>query len=94
MHRDVIQAWPDDVEQLGSSPRCEIQGMYTKGNIITVQGHPEFDAFVMKELLRTRHEQGIFSDEQYAEAMGRVDNRHDGVLISKAFVKFLLEGHA
>lgn len=91
MHRDVVQSYPPNVEHLGSSPRCDVQGMYVKNRLITVQGHPEFNEQIVRELLETRHEQGVFDDELYQEAVGRVANHHDGVVVGAAFIKFLLD---
>ena len=58
---------------------------------MSLQGHPEFTAEIMAELLERRHGQKVFSDAVYAEAMTRVAVPQDGVLIAQAFLKFLLE---
>ncbi|KAK4494133.1 hypothetical protein PRZ48_014431 [Zasmidium cellare] len=92
MHRDIVFNVPEGVELLGSSPRCEVQGMYAKGRLITVQGHPEFSEAIVSELLESRHEKGIFSDGEFEEGMGRVGREHDGVRVGRAFVRFLVEG--
>lgn len=91
MHRDIVYTWPASVEKLGSSPRCEVQGMYLKGRLIAVQGHPEFNGDIESELLQRRRNQGIFNDEQYEEGMSRVRNPHDGVKVAAAFLRFLFE---
>jgi len=80
------------VQELGSSPRCSVQGMYILQQVLTVQGHPEFDAEIVRELLEVRHEQGIFDDRIYEEALARVGRTQDGVVVAKAFLIFLLEG--
>ncbi|OCL10547.1 class I glutamine amidotransferase-like protein [Glonium stellatum] len=91
MHRDIVYEHPKGVEELGSSPRCSVQGMYAKGRLITVQGHPEFTEQIVAELLEARHTQGIFNDELYEDGMARVGKHHDGVVVSSAFLRFLLE---
>ena len=91
MHRDIVFDYPPDVEPLGSSPRCKVQGMYSKNRLITVQGHPEFSKDIVTELLETRHKQGIFGDEVYEDGLARVGKDHDGVAVAKAFLRFLLE---
>lgn len=91
MHRDIVYAYPSSVEHLGNTSRCEVQGMYTAKRLITVQGHPEFNGDVVSELLQRRHEQGIFNDEMYEEAMARVRQKHDGVAVGAVFLRFLLE---
>jgi GMP synthase-like glutamine amidotransferase len=92
MHRDIVYAYPAGVQELGSSPRCSVQGMYILQQVLTVQGHPEFDAEIVRELLEVRHEQGIFDDRIYEEALARVGRTQDGVVVAKAFLIFLLEG--
>lgn len=92
MHKDIVFAFPQNVERLGSSPRCENQGMYVPRKLISVQGHPEFSETIMRELLQTRVAQGIFTPEIFDDGIARVANEHDGVLISAAFIKFLLDG--
>ena len=91
MHRDVVASYPSEVEKLGSSPRCDVQGMWAKNRLITVQGHPEFNEQIVRELLESRHKKGIFDDSTFQDAMGRVGNHHDGVVVAAAFLRFLLD---
>jgi GMP synthase-like glutamine amidotransferase len=91
MHKDIVFEYPKDVEKLGASPRCLVQGMYKKDKFISVQGHPEFNEDIMVELVKTRNKQGIFEDEQARDALERSGKHHDGVVIAKAFLGFLLE---
>ncbi|KAL9032109.1 MAG: hypothetical protein Q9214_008104, partial [Letrouitia sp. 1 TL-2023] len=83
MHKDIVFEYPAGVESLGSSESCLVQGMYVPNRIITVQGHPEFTEEILREILEVRHSQGIFSDEIYEEAIGRVGRKHDGLLVAK-----------
>ena len=100
MHRDIVYEYPKGVESLGSSPRCDVQGMYAPGRLITVQGHPEFNEEIVREIVESRYKQGIFDDGTYEDAIGRVRNHHDGVAVGTAFLRFLLDdstqvnGHA
>lgn len=90
MHKDIVFEYPEDVEKLGGSPRCLVQGMHKKNRFISVQGHPEFNEGIMVELVKTRNKQGIFEDEQARDALARSGDKHDGVNIAKAFLRFLL----
>ena len=90
-HLDLVSHYPDGVEALGSSGPCKVQGMYIPKRVMTLQGHPEFTPDIMAELLRKRRGQNIFSEEVYGEAMARVGQPQDGVLIAQAFLKFLME---
>jgi GMP synthase-like glutamine amidotransferase len=91
MHRDIAFYYPEGVEQLGSSPVCSVQGMYEKGHVITVQAHPEFNEEIVTEILRARHTKGIFNDEEFEKYMDMAVRPHDGDLVAKAFMEFLLE---
>ena len=91
MHRDIVFTHPPSVEALGHTSRCDVQGMYEKNRLISVQGHPEFSKDIVGEIVQRRYDQGIFDDAMYKEAMGRVGKSHDGVAVSAAFLRFLLE---
>ncbi|CAK3931291.1 related to anthranilate synthase component II [Lecanosticta acicola] len=91
MHRDIVCEYPPGVEALGSSDRCRVQGMYAPKRLITVQGHPEFNGDIVTELLENRHARGIFDDGMFEDGMSRVRKHHDGVAVSVAFLRFLLE---
>jgi GMP synthase-like glutamine amidotransferase len=91
MHRDIVYEYPEGTEELAYTPKCAVHGMYIEKRLITLQGHPEFNEEIMRELLTLRHGLGIFNDEIFADSMGRADKSHDGVVAAKAFLKFLLE---
>ncbi|KAF8464160.1 class I glutamine amidotransferase-like protein [Kalaharituber pfeilii] len=91
MHRDIIKVdnLPNDIDNLAYTDTCKIQGMYKQGRFISVQGHPEFTAEIVKEILDARRKLGIFTEEEYNEAMGRVKSPHDGLAVGAAFLRFL-----
>jgi GMP synthase-like glutamine amidotransferase len=91
MHRDIVFYYPPGVEELGSNAVCKVQGMYVPRRLITVQGHPEFNEEIMVEILESRHRKGIFDDETFRSALKRVVEPHDGLVVSKAFLRFLLD---
>jgi GMP synthase-like glutamine amidotransferase len=91
MHQDIIYAYPQNVIPLGSSPRCEVQGMYSRGRLVTIQGHPEFTDEIVTEIIKSRAQLGILGKEQAQDALARVGNHHDGIAIGAAFLRFLLE---
>ncbi|EXJ93380.1 hypothetical protein A1O1_01772 [Capronia coronata CBS 617.96] len=91
MHRDCVFYYPEGVEELGSSPVCKVQGMYSPKRLFTVQGHPEFNQEIMTEIINTRHATGIFDDKAFQEHIGKAGLPHDGLVVSQAFLKFLLE---
>jgi len=91
MHKDIVYEYPEGVEDLGSTPKCRVQGMYAARRLITVQGHPEFTGDIVSEILQARHEMGIFDDATFEDAMARVRKHQDGVVVAQAFLRFLLE---
>ncbi|KAF4968800.1 hypothetical protein FSARC_3827 [Fusarium sarcochroum] len=90
MHRDAVLEVPEGLISLGSSSRCEVQGLYKPGRIISFQAHPEFDDFIMEEIMESRYAQQIFSKEMYEEGITRARATHDGVLVSAKIWEFLL----
>ncbi|KAI9865277.1 MAG: hypothetical protein M1824_003430 [Vezdaea acicularis] len=76
---------------LASSPPCPIQSLYIPSRLLTVQGHPEFTEEIVTEILAARKEAGVFDQRLFEDGMGRVRDRHDGVVVAAGFVRFLLE---
>ena len=57
-HNDIVTTLPSDAESLGADPRCPVHGMVIDSDILTVQGHPEFDTptgrLVLKSILEKK----------------------------------------
>ncbi|OJD17123.1 hypothetical protein AJ78_02768 [Emergomyces pasteurianus Ep9510] len=90
MHRDIVHYCPPNVTLLGSSPVCQVQGMYAPGRFISVQGHPEFTKDIVAEILDARRNAGVFPPGIYEGGMATVGNDHDGIVVGKAFLEFLI----
>lgn len=90
-HKDVVFNYPEGTEELAYTDKCAVQGMYISKRLITVQGHPEFNEEIMREVLEVRHKAGVFDVEMYHDGIERVDKYQDGVVVAAAFLKFLLE---
>lgn len=91
MHRDQVFGVPPGAEVLASTDKCPNHGFLLPGRAITVQGHPEFTADIMEELLELRHESGLFADDLYQSGKERNGGHHDGIFMAQAFLKFLQE---
>lgn len=91
MHRDIVHDVPKGCVNLGHSPRCGVQGLHIPMKALTVQGHPEFNEFIMSQLLQTRHKQKVFDDSLFQDGLSRAGKPHDGNLVGKAICKFLLQ---
>lgn len=83
--------YPEGTEELAYTDKCAVQGMYISKRLITVQGHPEFNEEIVRELLTARHASGVFDVETFDDGIGRVDKYQDGVVVAAAFLRFLLE---
>ncbi|OAX79779.1 hypothetical protein ACJ72_05899 [Emergomyces africanus] len=73
-----------------SSPVCQVQGMYAPGRFISVQGHPEFTKDIVAEILDVRRDAGVFPSGLYEGGIASVGNDHDGLVVGKAFLEFLI----
>jgi hypothetical protein len=91
MHRDQAFGVPPGATLLASSTKCPNHGFLLPGHVITVQGHPEFSSDIIQEILEARHATGLFTDDVYQSGMARRSDPHDGVLMARAFLKFLQE---
>lgn len=91
MHRDQAIGLPEGAMLLASTDICPNQGFLVPGRVITVQGHPEFTAEIMEEILEARQAIGLFPEGVYESGMARRGDDHDGVLMARVFLKFLQE---
>ena len=103
MHRDHLVTLPISpfaslpdatLEIIGETDTCAVQGLYTPGKVLTVQGHPEFNGTIIRALCAVRRKQGIFTKEMAEEAVSRADLRNDGPApngVAVSFLKFMLD---
>jgi GMP synthase-like glutamine amidotransferase len=91
MHRDAVSAYPAGVEHLASTKQYINHGMYEKGRLVTVQGHPEFTREIMEEILEVRVKLGIIPPDVFDDGIKRLEDHDDGVIAAQAFLRFLLE---
>lgn len=97
MHRDIVVHNPAaagplrDLELLASTSHTENQAMYQPRRLITVQGHPEFHEDIMTEILPKRRAQNLYSQEAFENAMERAGNAQDGLVVGRAFLRFLVD---
>ncbi|KAH7062632.1 GMP synthase [Macrophomina phaseolina] len=91
MHQDVVFQCPPGVKLLGSTDVCPIQGMFVPRKLLTLQGHPEVNAEIMTEVVDSRYNRGVFTEEQWVKAREEVQRPHDGFIVGRAFYRFLLK---
>lgn len=83
--------YPEGVEPLAHTDKCENHSMYIPGRLITIQGHPEYTDVILGEVLIARNASGIIDDDSFKDAVRRLKDKQDGVLVARAFLRFLLE---
>ena len=59
--------------------------------LITTQCHSELNAEILAEILDHRQKKGMIDQEMYENAMCRINESQDGLIIAKAFVRFCVE---
>jgi GMP synthase-like glutamine amidotransferase len=106
MHMDHVPAVPLSFHLLGSSPISHNQGMvrFSSGanpstplppiQIITIQGHPEFNEPIVTAIIEQRSRSGVISQEAAADAEARRFWKTDEVtvnVIGKAIWEILLQ---
>ena len=91
MHRDVVLELPEGFENIGSNDCTPFQGLYQQKRVFSLQAHPEFQADVMKPVLKLRYGQGIFDEQVYSSGIKRAGLDHDGVAVAVAIWRFLLD---
>lgn len=94
MHRDIVFDLPPKLPGIvvtASNEVCEIQGLYKRGSIWSVQGHPEFTDDIEEVIINTRHQGGLFSDELTKSGLSRLKDKNDGPALARSIVKFILQ---
>ncbi|KAK7420386.1 hypothetical protein QQX98_002809 [Neonectria punicea] len=90
VHQDAVVNTPPGVEAIGRSARCGVQIAYQPGRVLSFQGHPEFNDFITAHEIDERYRKGKLNDEEFNEAMSRVELDHDGSLIARVLWGHLL----
>ena len=106
MHRDHVPSLPPSFHLLGSTTQTKNQGMVQFSDpdaripmpgglipqihVLTLQGHPEFNAGFMKQLIGEWGERGVMDKDTVEDGLNRADERNDGVNIAKVIWEVLL----
>ncbi|KAF8331312.1 class I glutamine amidotransferase-like protein [Cantharellus anzutake] len=101
MHRDHVPSLPPNFLLLGSTPKCDVQGMllpyesrdvnnFEDVHILCVQGHPEFVSDMVQKIIDAREKSGVLDAPTVREARHRATQEDDGVgAITRAIWKTL-----
>jgi len=107
MHRDHVPTIPPLFHLLGSTTMTRNQGMVQFSDpdaripvpggsipqihILTLQGHPEFTAGIVKKVIRARSESGVMDKDTAKDGLDRAEDRNDGVDIARVIWEVLLK---
>jgi len=107
MHRDHVPTVPPSFHLLGSTTKTVNQGMVQfsdpdaripipsgsmpRIHILTLQGHPEFTAEIMKMIIGVRSQKGVLDKEIAEDGLKHTDDRNDGVSIARVIWNVLLQ---
>lgn len=65
-------------------------GSIPRIHILTLQGHPEFTAEMMKMIIGVRSQKGVIDKDTAEDGLKHADDRNDGASIARVIWKVLL----
>ena len=107
IHRDHVLNLPPSFHLLGSTTKTKNQGMVQFSDldaripgpggsmppihVLTLQGHPEFNAGFVKQVIRAWCESGVMDKDTAEDGLNRADERNDGITIGRVIWEVLLQ---
>ncbi len=88
-HQDQVVALPPEAELIAGSSFCPYAMFQLGGNILTVQGHPEFSAPYAADLMGFRRE--ILGEARYCAGIESLQTATDEVAIARWMVAFITD---
>jgi len=100
MHQDHVPVLPEGFESLGSTEICPVHGMVKfvdpegpksleNVSIMTLQGHPEYNAKIVNEVIAIRLQKGVFSQEFADQSYEDAAQHDDGLLLGWKMLEIL-----
>ncbi|GIL02438.1 MAG: glutamine amidotransferase [Alphaproteobacteria bacterium] len=87
MHQDQVTVAPAEARVIASSPFCRNAGLAYRGNAISFQPHPEFDAAFMRDLISARAGT-LLPEPQASAALGGLGDEGDAAKIAARIAAF------
>ena len=81
---------PDDVQFVGFTSHCQVQGIYQTKRILTFQGHPEFDQFIETECLKLVSKRVGWESEFTFAAIASAQQNDDATVAADIIMAFIL----
>jgi GMP synthase-like glutamine amidotransferase len=86
-HKDQVVRLPPEAEVLAHSPGCPVAGFRLGKNVITFQGHPEFNKDYARALMNYRRE--ILGESVHAAGLDSLNKPTDESLVGRWILRFL-----
>lgn len=86
-HKDQVIKLPPDAQNFITDDFCPNAGFTIKKNIVTFQGHPEFNPIYLKRLLARRSED--IGEPTYSNGIESLSQKTDEVFVGKFILDFL-----
>lgn len=87
-HQDTVVKLPESLINLGGNKLTYCQGVIKDKHILTFQGHPEFDATVMKPLLDRVYSQAGINEQEYNDSVERLSLGNDNDYLATSTFEF------
>lgn len=89
MHRDHVISVPPGFEILAETDFSTNQIMVFGKKVLSIQGHPEYSADFVTDLINMRVNSGIFSKEFAHERLKLVSSELDAALFADSILSFV-----
>ena len=91
-HSDVVTRLPPGAVCLAASPRTEVEIFTVGERVLCLQGHPEMDVPMVRELLDKREARGLLDPARAAEGRASLANEPHRAFLEEWLRRFLREG--
>lgn len=91
-HQDQVTALPEGAKVLASNDFCQYASLLIGDRILTIQPHPEFDAWLVEQLI-THRGRGALPDALLDEAEAALAQPTDNQAYAARMAEFFKEGH-
>ncbi|KAI8609868.1 class I glutamine amidotransferase-like protein [Chytriomyces sp. MP71] len=94
MHKDIVTVCPQGFTNLFQTDLCQYQSLVNhKKSVITIQSHPEFSPFTIREIVKLRKANAVF-DTDYAEELMAIMDKDlpvDSAWFTQVILRFCFE---
>lgn len=91
-HKDQVARLPEGARLIASTPFCPIAGFVLGRNVMTLQGHPEFEKGYSASLMDMRRE--ILGEDVYAKGMASLEIDTDEAVVGGWILNFIAGAEA